>query len=187
MRDLSRIVPQGFVVPATLETAIDSDLPGSVRAVVSRDVRGFDGAQVLIPRGSHLIGQYRSAAAIGQKRAFVVWSRIITPSGVSIDVGSPATDELGRGGLAGKADEHFFERFGASILLSVISAGVDAAGRSNGNSTELVIGSANQANQVASIALQKQIDIPTTIRVPQGAAVQVSVARDLDFSGVAPR
>jgi type IV secretory pathway VirB10-like protein len=187
MRDLSRIVPQGFVVPATLETAIDSDLPGSVRAVVSRDVRGFDGAQVLIPRGSHLIGQYRSAAAIGQKRAFVVWSRIITPAGVSIDVGSPATDELGRGGLAGKADEHFFERFGASILLSVISAGVDAAGRSNGNTTELVIGSANQANQVASIALQKQIDIPTTIRIPQGAAVQVSVARDLDFSGVAPR
>ncbi|MBS0333923.1 MAG: type VI secretion protein, partial [Proteobacteria bacterium] len=50
MRDLSRIVPQGFVVPATLETAIDSDLPGSVRAVVSRDVRGFDGKQVLIPR-----------------------------------------------------------------------------------------------------------------------------------------
>jgi type IV secretion system protein VirB10 len=186
MRDLSRIVPQGFVVPATLETAIDSDLPGSVRAMVSRDVRGFDGKDVLIPRGSTIIGQYRSAAAIGQKRAFVVWSRIITPTGVSIDVGSPATDELGRGGLSGKADEHFFERFGSAILLSVISAGVDAAGRSNGNSTELVIGSATQANQVASIALQKQIDIPTTIRVPQGAPVQVSVARDLDFSGVAP-
>lgn len=186
MRDLGRIVPQGFVVPATLETAIDSDLPGSVRAVVSRDVRGFDGSQVLIPRGSHLIGQYRSAAAIGQKRAFVVWSRIITPTGVSIDVGSPATDELGRGGLAGTADSHFFERFGSAILLSVISAGVNAAGSGSGNSTELVIGSAGQANQIASIALQKQIDIPTTIRVPQGAPVQVSVARDLDFSGVAP-
>lgn len=187
MRDLGRIVPQGFVIPAVLETAIDSDLPGSVRAVVSRDVRGFDGSQVLIPRGSKLIGQYRSAAAIGQTRAFVVWSRIITPSGVSIDVGSPATDQLGRGGLPGKADTHFFERFGASILLSVVSAGVDAAGASNGNTTALVIGSSGQANQVASIALQKQIDIPTTIRVPQGAPVQVSVARDLDFSGVASR
>ena len=186
MRDLSRIVPQGFVVAATLETALDSDLPGSVRAVVSRDVRGFDGKQVLIPRGSHIIGQYRSAAAMGQTRAFVVWSRIITPTGVSVDVGSPATDELGRGGLAGKADNHFFERFGSAILLSVISAGVDAAGRSSGNTTELVIGSTAQANQVAGIALQKQIDIPTTIRVPQGAPVQVSVARDLDFSGVAP-
>jgi len=183
MHDLSRVIPQGFVVPAILETAIDSDLPGSVRAVVSRDVRGFDGAQVLIPRGSKIIGQYRSAAAVGQTRAFVVWSRIITPSGVSIDVGSPATDPLGRGGLPGTADTHFFQRFGSAILLSVVSAGVNAA---SGNSTSVVIGSATQANQIASIALQKQIDIPTTIKVPQGAPVQVSVARDLDFSGVAP-
>ena len=186
MRDLSRTIPQGFVIPAVLETAIDSDLPGSVRAVVSRDVHGFDGKQVLVPRGSKLIGQYRSAVAIGQTRAFVVWSRIITPSGVSIDVGSPATDTLGRGGLAGKADTHFLERFGSSILLSVVSAGVEAAGRSGGNTASLVIGSSTQASQVASIALQKQIDIPTTIRVAQGTPVQVSVARDLDFSGVAP-
>ncbi|MGZ6039805.1 MAG: type IV secretion system protein VirB10 [Phenylobacterium sp.] len=187
MRDVSRVVPQGFVIPAVLETAIDSDLPGSVRAVVSRDVRGFDGSQVLIPRGSKLIGQYKSAAAIGQTRAFVVWSRIITPTGVSIDVGSPATDRLGRGGLEGKADSHFFERFGSSILLSVISGGIDAlASRNGGTTNALVIGSPTQAQNVASIALQKQIDIPTTIRVAQGAAVQVSVARDLDFSGVAP-
>jgi type IV secretory pathway VirB10-like protein len=187
MRDVSRVVPQGFVIPAVLETAIDSDLPGSVRAVVSRDVRGFDGTQVLIPRGSKLIGQYKSAAAIGQTRAFVVWSRIITPTGVSIDVGSPATDRLGRGGLEGKADSHFFERFGSSILLSVISGGIDAVASRNGGTTNaLIIGSPTQAQNVASIALQKQIDIPTTIKVAQGAAVQVSVARDLDFSGVAP-
>lgn len=186
MRDVTRIVPQGFVIPAVLETAIDSDLPGSVRAVVSRDVRGFDGSQVLVPRGSHLIGQYKSAAAIGQTRAFVVWSRIITPSGVSIDVGSPATDRLGRGGLEGKADSHFFERFGASILLSVVSGGIDALARNGGNNNALIIGSPTQAQNVAAIALQKQIDIPTTIRVAQGQPVQVFVARDLDFSGVAP-
>jgi type IV secretion system protein VirB10 len=185
LRDLARIVPQGFVIPAVLETAIDSDLPGSVRAVVSRDVRGFDGSQVLIPRGSKLIGQYKSAAAIGQTRAFVVWTRIITPTGVSIDVASPATDRLGRGGLAGQADEHFFKRFGASILLSVISAGAEAlASQHSGSNTALIIGSPTQAQNVAAIALQKQIDIPTTIRVAQGMPVQVSVARDLDFSGV---
>ena len=186
MRDVGRTVPQGFVIPAVLETAIDSDLPGSVRAVVSRDVRGFDGAQVLVPRGSHLIGQYRSAAAVGQTRAFVVWSRIITPAGVSIDVGSPATDRLGRGGLEGEADTHFFQRFGASILLSVVSGGIEALSRSGGGNTALVIGSPSQAQNVAGIALQKQIDIPTTIRVAQGAPVQVFVSRDLNFSGVAP-
>jgi type IV secretion system protein VirB10 len=186
MRDLSRVIPQGFVIPAVLETAIDSDLPGAVRAVVSRDVRGFDGAQVLIPRGSKLIGQYRSAAATGQTRAFVIWSRIITPQGVSIEVGSPATDPLGRGGLSGTTDTHFLQRFGSSILLTAITAAGQALATSGSNNTALVIGTAGQANQVASIALQKQIDIPPTIRVPQGAPVQVSVARDLDFSGVAP-
>jgi type IV secretion system protein VirB10 len=153
--------------------------------VVSRDVRSFDGSRVLVPRGSKLIGQYKSAAAVGQTRAFVVWTRIITPTGVSIDVGSPATDRLGRGGLEGEVDSHFFKRFGSAILLSVISAGTTAlANGSGGNNTTLVIGSATQANQVASIALQKQIDIPDTIKVAQGVPVQVSVARDLDFSAV---
>jgi type IV secretion system protein VirB10 len=187
MRDVGRLVPQGAMIPAVLETAIDSDLPGSVRAVVSRDVRGFDGSQVLIPRGSKLIGQYKSAAAVGQTRAFVVWSRLITPTGVSVDIGSPATDQLGRGGLAGETDSHFFRRFGASIMLSVISAGLEAVAHagSNNTNTALIIGSPAQASHMADIALQKQIDIPTTIRVKPGASVQVFVARDLDFSGVA--
>ncbi len=185
MRDLGRTIPQGAIIAAVLETAINSDLPGSVRAVVSRDVRSFDGSRVLVPRGSKLIGQYKSAAAVGQTRAFVVWTRIITPTGVSIDVGSPATDRLGRGGLEGEVDSHFFKRFGSAILLSVISAGTTAlANGSGGDNTTLVIGSATQANQVASIALQKQIDIPDTIKVAQGVPVQVSVARDLDFSAV---
>ncbi len=186
MRDLGRVVPQGATIAAVLETAINSDLPGSVRAVISRDVRSFDGSRVLIPRGSKLVGQYKSAAAVGQTRAFVVWTRIITPSGISIDVGSPATDRLGRGGLDGEVDTHFFRRFGSSILLSVITAGTTALANSagGGNANTLIIGSPTQANQVASIALQKQIDMPDTIKVAQGVPVQVSVARDLDFSGV---
>ncbi|HEX7943241.1 MAG TPA: type IV secretion system protein VirB10, partial [Phenylobacterium sp.] len=183
-----RTVPQGAVIAAVLETAINSDLPGSVRAVVSRDVRSFDGSRVLIPRGSKLVGQYKSAAAVGQTRAFVVWSRIISPTGITIDVGSPATDRLGRGGLDGEVDTHFFRRFGASILLSVVSAGSQAlansAAGSRGNNT-LVIGSPAQASQVADAALQQQINIPDTIKVAQGAPVQVFVARDLDFSAVA--
>ena len=187
MRDLGRVIPQGSVIPATLETAINSDLPGGVRAVVSRDVRSFDGSRVLIPRGSRLVGQYKSAAAVGQTRAFVVWSRIITPTGVTIDVGSPATDQLGRGGLDGDVDTHFLRKFGSSILLTVVSAGGQALANSatSGNNTTLVLGTGGgQGSNPAAIALQKQIDMPDTIRVPQGAPVQVSVARDLDFSSV---
>ena len=79
LHSMSRIAPQGTIIPAILETAINSDLPGFVRAVVSRDIRGFDGTTVLIPRGSKLIGQYKSAVALSQTRAFVVWSRLLTP------------------------------------------------------------------------------------------------------------
>jgi type IV secretory pathway VirB10-like protein len=187
LSDPSRVAPQGTVIPAVLETAINSDTPGFARAVVSRDVRGFDGSRVLIPRGSKLVGQYKSGVAEGQSRAFVVWSRILTPDGVSIDVDSPAADQQGRGGLTGEVDEHFFRRFGGAILLSVLSGGIDAlASRSNNSSTAIVIGSPTQATQLASVALQKQIDIPVTIKVPQGEPIRVFVARDLDFSSVEP-
>jgi type IV secretion system protein VirB10 len=183
LHNMARIAPQGTVIPAILETAINSDLPGFVRAVVSRDIRGFDGTTVLIPRGTKLIGQYKSAVALSQTRAFVVWSRLLTPDGVSVDIGSPATDQLGRGGLDGETDTHFFQRFGSAILLSVMSAGLDALADRNTN-TAIIIGSSQQASQVASIALQKQIDIPVTIKVPQGTPLEVFVTRDLDFSGL---
>jgi type IV secretory pathway VirB10-like protein len=182
------IAPQGTVIPAILETAINLDLPGFARAVVSRDVRGFDGSTVLIPRGSHLIGQYRGGVAVGQSRAFIVWSRVLTPTGVSIDIASPGGDRLGRGGLEGETNTHFFQRFGGAILLSVLSSGLDAvATGGHGTSTAITIGSPQQATNVAAIALQKQIDIPPTITVSQGAPIRIFVARDLDFSGVVAR
>ncbi len=182
MQDLSRVVPQGTLIAAVLESAISSDLPGAVRGVVSRDVRSFDGSRVLIPRGSRLVGQYKSAASVGQTRAFVVWSRIISPSGVSIDIASPAVDRLGRGGVEGKVDNHFFERFGASILLTVLNAGVTAAANSgsNNSNTTLILGGAGQA----TVSTVRPTDIPATLQVNQGTAIQVYVARDLDFAGV---
>ena len=184
MRDLSRVVPQGTLISAVLESAINSDLPGAVRGVVSRDVRSFDGSRVLIPRGSRLVGQYKSAAAIGQTRAFVVWSRIISPTGVTIDIASPAVDRLGRGGVEGRVDNHFLERFGASILLTVLNAGVTAAANnaSGGGNTTLILGLPGQAGQaMAGLAPR---DMPATLEVSPGAAIQVYVARDLDFSAV---
>lgn len=184
LRDPSWTAPQGTVIPAVLETAINSDLPGSVRAVVSRDVHGFDGTHVLIPRGSKLIGQYRNGVAYGQSRAFVIWSRILTPEGVSVDVGSPGTDPLGRGGLSGETDSHFFQRFGGAILLSVLTAGVEAAANQGGG-TSVVIGSPSQAAGLAAIAPQSATSLPVTVKVMQGTPLQVFLVRDLDFSGVA--
>lgn len=180
LRNRPTLIAQGVTITGVLETALDSDLPGFARAVVSRDVRGFDGSQVLIPRGSRVIGQYKSAVAQGQKRAFVIWTRIIRPDGVSIQIGSSGTDPLGRAGLAGKVDTHFLERFSGAILLSVISAGVNSIGRP---STQVVIGSGADA-ATASLSALIPTAIPPTIKVAQGTAIRIFVARDLDFSPV---
>ncbi len=181
MQDLDAIVPQGAVIPAVMETAINSDLPGLARAMVTRDVKSFDGKAVLIPRGSRVIGQYKSGVAMGASRVFVIWTRVIRPDGVSIQIGSPAADPLGRGGLAGKVDRHFFTRFGGSILTSVLSAGVAAVSNTRANS-QIYIGSVSEAANLANSA--KTTQTSPTIKTPQGAPVTIFVARDLDFSSV---
>jgi len=173
----SQTVPQGAVIPAVLETALNSDLPGFARAVVSRDVRSFDGTNVLIPRGARLIGQYKSGLASGVTRVFIIWTRLIRPDGMSIQLGSPVIDELGQAGLGGEVSTHFLERFGAAMLLSVVS------GVSNlGSGSTIVIGTSASAQSAVSDALSANTRIPPTVKVTQGTAIQVFVARDLNFS-----
>ena len=183
MRDLDAVVPQGAVIPAVMETAINSDLPGLARAMVTRDIKSFDGSTVLIPRGSRVIGQYKSGVAMGASRVFVIWTRVIRPDGVSIQIASPAADPLGRGGLEGKVDRHFFSRFSGSILLSVLNAGVAAVSNTR-SSSQIYIGSAAEAASVAGAAIKTDGGTAPTIQTPQGAPVTIFVARDLDFSGV---
>jgi type IV secretion system protein VirB10 len=158
-----------------LETAIDSDLPGYVRAVVSQDVRSFDGSRVLIPRSSRLIGEYKSGLQQGQTRAYVVWSRLIRPDGVSVALASPAVDAQGATGLAGEVDNHFLKRFGSSLLLSVIGA-AGAVGRGG-----VTIATGDSA---ASVAAQRDGSRAPTIRVRQGQPIRIFTARDLNFASV---
>jgi type IV secretion system protein VirB10 len=178
--DPSKVVPAGAVIPAVLETAINSDLPGYTRAIVSRDIRSFDGTAILIPRGSRLIGQYKSGLASGETRAFIIWNRLIRPDGLSIQLASPATDDLGQAGASGSVDTHFVKRFGAAMLLSVVNG--LAGSLSKNTSNTIVIGTSTDAQNVATEALSNDVKIPPTIKVPQGAPIQVFAARDLDFA-----
>ncbi len=175
-------IAQGAIITGVLETAINSDLPGYTRALVTRDVRSFDGTRVLAPRGSRLIGQYRSGLALGQSRAFVIWTRLIRPDGVSIDLDSPGADALGRGGLEGETDRHFFQRFGGAILLSLIGVAGDVV--SSDNNPQVVIGVSRGGESAASAAVGEEINIPPTVRVDQGTPIRIFVSRDLDFSTV---
>ena len=185
MTDLDRLVPQGAIMGAVMETALNSDLPGYARAVVTKDVLSFDGSAVLIPAGSRVIGEYNSGVAQGASRIFIVWSRLIRPDGVTISLGSPAVDELGRGGLGGKVNRHFLQRFGSAILLSVLTGGISAASAAVSRGSTVIVGTTNEATSLATQALQGN-DIPPTIKTNQGALVRVFVARDLDFSTVGP-
>ncbi|PNU02023.1 type VI secretion protein [Novosphingobium guangzhouense] len=175
--DPATTVTQGTLIPAVLETAIDTDVPGYVRAIVSTDVRSFDGKRVLVPRSSRLIGQYKSGLTAGQKRAYVIWSRLIRPDGVSVNLGSPAIAFGGETGLPGKVNTHFFERFGSAMLLSVVG-GLTTLASSGSN---VVIGGGSSA---ASAAVQSGASIGPTIRVRQGEPIRVFTAKDLDFSAV---
>lgn len=177
MTNPSTTVTEGTLIPAILETAINTDVPGYVRAVVSQDVKSFDGRRVLIPRSSRLIGQYQAGVDQGQRRAYVVWTRLIRPDGVSVNLASPAVGFDGATGLEGDVNSHFFKRFGSGLLLSVVGGlGAVATGGIGG---VLVAGSAQSA---ANSAVQQQGQISPTIRVRMGEPIRVFTARDLDFS-----
>jgi len=117
---IDALVAQGTMIRGVLETALQSDLPGMVRAVVSENVWSFDGRRVLIPAGSRLVGEYKSGIAQGQTRVFVVWTRMLRSDGVTVRLGSNGTDDLGRAGNAGFVDNHYLERFGSAIMLSLV-------------------------------------------------------------------
>jgi type IV secretion system protein VirB10 len=180
LRNPSFTVPQGTVIPAVLETALDSTRPGGVRALVERDVMGFDGTRVLIPRGSRLYGEYGSGIGAGQKRALIRWTRLTRPDAVIVNLDSPAADPPGRAGVAGKVNSHFLERFGGAILQSVLDIGVGVATRSvtdNG----LILALPGSTQNITPLQPQ---EVQRTLKVQQGTSVSVFVARDLDFSSV---
>lgn len=193
---IDALVPEGTLIPGILETAIVSDLPGQVRAIVSQDVYSFDGRRVLIPTGTRLIGEYQSEVTRGQKRIFVVWTRMLRDDGVSVRLNSIGADSLGRAGLTGHVDNKFRERFGAAILLSIVGGGASyltgygsQAATGNGDDAQRAEELARQTiaqtfSDMANQALGEQLRIPPTISVSQGERIFVYVRQDLDFSAL---
>ena len=178
-RNPSLTIPQGTVIQAVLETALDSTRAGGVRALGQRDVSGFDGTRVLIPRGSRLYGEYEANLQPGQNRALVQWSRLIRPDGVTVNLDSPSSDPLGRAGIRGKVDSKFLQRFGNAILQSVVDLGINIAVAEATDGVILALPGSTQNVQVAN-----QQAFQPSLKVKHGASVSVFVAQDLDFSTV---
>lgn len=184
--NLSSVVAQGNFIHAILEPATNSDLPGSLRAMVSEPVYSEDGSQLLIPRGSRLIGEYKSGMQQGQSRVFIVWSRLITPLGISLQLGSTGVDSLGVAGVgADEINRHFWQRFGKASLLSLIGLGAGGSGSDMEDSMSAyrsVV--ANSFSQSANQSLQQDSNIAPTLKTMQGKPIMVFIAKDLQFESV---
>ncbi len=176
------VLPKGAFIDCTLETAIDSTLPGMTTCVTATDTFGADGTTVLLERGTKLVGETRGTVEQGISRVFVLWSEARTPMGVIVPLASPGTDALGRSGLAGHVNRHFWQRFGAAMLVSVIDGAVQSAVASQGNGAVIINPSTSQ--DVLTEVLKGTINIPPTITVNQGSRIQVLVARNIDFRSV---
>lgn len=176
-----RTLAQGTIIQAALRGAINSDLPGNVSAVVTEPVEAFSGNRILVPAGSRLFGAYRSDIEVNQKRILIVWSRILTPDGTSMQISAVGGDQLGRSGLTGFVDTKFVARFGGAALISLIgSAPAVAANQAEDDiSRDVLVNTAEDLEDATDNVIAEQISISPTIYVDQGATVTVIVDRDV--------
>ncbi|CAE6850484.1 Protein virB10 [Paraburkholderia aspalathi] len=189
--DPSLMVTMGAGIPCTVLPAIDTTLPGIVTCIQKEDVYSADHKVLLLERGTKWVGQQKFGMAQGQRRVGILWTRGETPNHVLIDVDSAAGDALGRPGIDGVVDNHFWDRFGAAIMLSLISdvgtylAATQQNSGSGSNNTTIAFPNTVQGSQsVMSDVLKTTLNIPPTLTKNQGADIMIYVARDLDFRDV---
>ena len=189
LHNRSLTLPKGTSFTCALKTRIISAASGMVGCQVQRNVYGDDGRVLLIERGSHMDGEYRmTSVRPGTVRIPVLWTRVRTPNGVTVDIDSPATGPLGEAGVDGYVDNRWGERIGAAMLLSLIDDAVklSIANQTNDRQGDTVVLSSTTSNssKLAEKVLDSTINIPPLIYQNQGGIVGIYVARDVDFSSV---
>lgn len=174
------LITAGMQIPCVLQTAMDSTQPGLTSCIIPRDVWSANGNVILMEKGTRVLGEYNGGFTLGQRRIFVLWNRAITPSGISVSLGSPAADALGRAGMGGQVETFFWQRFGGALLLSIVGDAGDAVS----NRVSGVDQTMQTPNAAAAIAAQDSQRIRPRLRAPQGQEMTIMVARDVDFSSV---
>ncbi|XUY30182.1 IncP-type conjugal transfer protein TrbI (plasmid) [Agrobacterium sp. rho-8.1] len=194
----NRVVPQrsafelkrGSVIPATLITGINSDLPGRITAQVSQSVYdSATGRHLLIPQGTKLFGRYDSKVSFGQKRVLVVWTDIVFPNGSTLQIGGMSgTDAQGYGGFQDKVNNHYLKTFGSAVLFALIGTGIDmAVPESSTLATQDTASDATRRNfaetfgRVADRTIQRNMDVQPTLEIRPGYKFNVLVDQDIVF------
>jgi type IV secretion system protein VirB10 len=187
--DRSLTLPKGTAFTCALKTKVISATSGLVGCQVQRNVYGDNGRVLLIERGSHLDGEYRvTSVRPGTVRIPVLWTRIRTPLGVTVDIDSPGTGQLGESGIDGHVDNRWGERIGAAMLLSLIDDSVKLLIQNQAQdqqaNTIVLPSTTDNTSKLAEKVLDSTINIPPLIYQNQGGIVGIYVARDVDFSSV---
>lgn len=175
------LVTAGTMIPCILQTAMNSTQPGYTSCIIPRDVYSDNGRVVLMEKGTKVLGQYQGGINQGQNRIFVLWTRAVTPRGVAVDLASPASDALGRAGMAGAVDTFFWARFGAALMLSLVD---DASSIASSHFAGQGTNTTQVPSSTASVALQNTINIKPVLKKNQGEEVGIFVAQDFNFSDV---
>jgi type IV secretion system protein VirB10 len=202
IEDIHNTIAQGKLIHAVLETAINTQLPGNVRAIVSRDIYAEAGKNILIPKGSRLVGIYNTNLFQGQDRVFVVWNRVIRPDGVDMMVNSLSTDALGRSGVEGYMDNRYGQMFASAVIGSILSIGIASAAEeisgedgtttqsvgadgtfttTSTSSTQAAADSAARIGAVGARITDRMLDTRPRVVIDQGTPINVFVNRDLIF------
>ena len=199
--DLTRTILQGKIINAALETAIDTDIASDIRAVITRDVFAEEGKNILIPKGSRIIGTYSTNVSAGQTRVTINWNRIIRVDGMSLNITSIGADRLGRAGVQGEVDNKYAQRLANTFLSSVLSVGTSLAVEKMSGSTgisstvssltgetttttgkasdyALVDATQNLMNEAKNIVDEIANQRPV-IRIPQGEKITIMVTQDV--------
>ena len=199
----NQVVPQlspyelkrGSMIPATLVTGINSDLPGRITAQVRQHVYdSATGHRLLIPQGTKLFGRYDSQVSYGQERVLVIWTDIIFPNGSTLQIGGMAgVDTQGYGGFTDKVNNHFWRVWGSAILVAAIGTGVDMAlPESNRNAFGVSQNDPSDAarrnfaetfGRVAERTIDKNMNIQPTLEIRPGYNFNILVDQDIVFPG----
>lgn len=181
--DLSRVVTEDRNIPALLDPAVNSELPGKVVATIEENVYGGHGRFVLIPAGSKAVGRYKALAKPGDERIMIIWHRIITPEGINIHVGNAEmADAMGRSGITGDVDNRFMDRYGMALLVSSLSALTAYQIPVTNQGQQVVV--QTYGSNIASLSnqiLEKNINLKPKIALPAGQRILISPQRDIWF------
>ncbi len=184
-------IKSGWDIPATLESEVNTDLPGEVKAVVRENVYDTaSGQYLLIPQGSRLVGQYDNRVSYGQSRAIVIWSRLIFPDGSSVDLdGMVGHDASGAAGFHDQVDNHFVRLVSMALMLSAFTAGVEMSQPQTSSASGVLSPSAEatqalgqQFGQLGMEVTRKNLNIQPTVKIRPGYRFNVRVNRDIAFT-----